>query len=186
MSYTFAPQIASALKGAVAGGGAMPIPALIAHLPAHQAARDGDVTGLERLLEQDNGGSRVQATDDTTGDTALHSAAEEGQYETTVWLMEHGGIYYRSKNLAGETPSHKAAANGHLDCLQSLLEHDPENSGSAANDADNQGLTCLHLATVHNHTPIIKWLLDTHHSTAFAMNEYGASALHFAAASGGY
>ena len=164
----------------------MPIPALAAHLPAHLAAKDGDVAGLERLLEQDGGDSRVQATDDSTGDTALHTAAEEGQLEATNWLLKHGGVYFRSKNLAGETPSHKAAISGHLDCLQAILEHDPEKAGSAANDADNQGLTCLHLATVHNHTPIIKWLLDNHHSTAFAMNEFGASALHFAAASGAF
>lgn len=160
------------------------IPALAAHLPAHQAAKEGDLTELEKLLASSNGASLLQATDETTGETALHTAAEEGQLEAIEWLLKHGDIYYRTKNFAGETPSHRATIGGYLDCVQALVEHDPEKTESAANDADNQGLTCLHLATVHNHQAIIKWLLDEHHSTAFAMNEFGASAVHFAAASG--
>eukprot|EP00117_Sycon_ciliatum_P017810 scpid11783/ scgid16660/ Espin; Autosomal recessive deafness type 36 protein; Ectoplasmic specialization protein len=162
----------------------MPIPAsLAAHLPAHQAARDGDISGLERLLDG-SGVAIFQSVDDTSGDTALHIAAEEGQLECVTWLLRHGDIYYRTKNTTGETPAYKAALNGHLDCLETLIEFDKEKASTAANEANNQGLTCLHTATIHNHMAVIKWLLNRYHSTAFAMNEFGASAVHFAAAQG--
>ena len=161
----------------------MPKPASLA---AHQAARDGDISGLERLLPvlDDSGVAIFQSVDDTSGDTALHIAAEEGQLECVTWLLRHGNIYYQTKNITGETPAHKAALNGHLDCLETLIEFDKENASTAANETNNQGLTCLHIATIHNHMAVIKWLLDRYRSTAFAMNEFGALAIHFAAAQG--
>ncbi|XP_065199238.1 uncharacterized protein LOC135830940 [Sycon ciliatum] len=156
----------------------MPKPASFA---AHQAARDGDISGLERLLDG-SGVAIFQSVDDTSGDTALHIAAEEGQLECVTWLLRHGDIYYQTKNTTGETPAHKAALNGHLDCLETLIEFDKEKASTAANKANNKGLTCLHIAIIHNHMAVIKWLLDRYHPTAYDMNEFGA--IHFAAAQG--
>ncbi|VDK79574.1 unnamed protein product [Litomosoides sigmodontis] len=82
--------------------------------------------------------------------------------------------YYCGATTDGETALHCAAARGHVDCVQSLLD-----AGAAVDSVDQTGQTALHLALRRSHIDIAL-LLITKGCKLDVQDENGDTALHIA------
>lgn len=81
-----------------------------------ECARYGEPEDLLALLQA---GANVNHRD-SSGSTALHKAAANGEVECLKILQQHGAEY--SANAQGNTPAHWAAQNAKPDALKFLLE----------------------------------------------------------------
>ncbi|PYI03533.1 ankyrin, partial [Aspergillus sclerotiicarbonarius CBS 121057] len=97
-----------------------------------------------------------------TGDTALHKAAETGNFHIAKLLVAHGGERNAINNF-GMTPAQLAVKGGHLAAFQA---------------------TAIHLAADSGDTTILRTLLDTDHSLLNNRNKKGKPALAMAALRG--
>ena len=79
---------------------------------------------------------------DNNGKTALHIAAEYGNYIFIDIILKKGGNP-NLKDNNGQTPLHIAACNGYLNCLTLLLK-----GGADPSLKDNNGNIPLHLAII--------------------------------------
>ncbi len=104
----------------------------------YQAARDGDVAEVRRLIAS--------------------GADSNGAEETTF----------------GRMALHRAAFNGHVDCVRVLVE-----GGASVDKRDRFGLTPLHWAASRKHCEIVTYLLEKGASVN-SMNSIGQTPLHFA------
>jgi len=87
----------------------------------HDAARQGDLVAVERLLA---GGAQVEATD-SGGATPLYVAASEGHAAVVARLLAAGGnTRHQVFGFVGSigTPIHAAIRHGHLGVVRGLLE----------------------------------------------------------------
>jgi len=87
----------------------------------HDAARQGDLAAVERLLA---GGAQVEATDGG-GATPLYVAASEGHAAVVARLLAAGGnARHQVVGFSGSigTPIHAAIRHGHLGVVRGLLE----------------------------------------------------------------
>ena len=80
--------------------------------------------------------------------------------------------------VAGTTPSHLAAGNGHLEVLRLLLEH-----GADKDQTNCNGLTLLRLAALNGHLEVVRLLVDLGAEIDKASTA-GATPLHLAALNG--
>lgn len=83
-------------------------------------------------------------------------------------LLDQGACASTRNASDGSLPAHDAAASGHLDILQLLVEAAPEAVGWADTDGD----TPLHNAARGNHGALVSWLLQKGASAA-AVNQEG-------------
>ena len=83
----------------------------------HDAAKDGDIARIERLLKA---GANADAKDNF-GITSLHFAAGNGHNEVITSLLE-AGADPNVKAKWGFTPLHRATENGHEEAITILLE----------------------------------------------------------------
>jgi cytohesin len=127
--------------------------------PIHDAARDGDLAGVQELLDA---GADVNAKDND-GWTPLHIAASKNHREIVELLIAKGA----DVNAAGEsssvfiwqggfTPLHYAAVNGHKEIVELLIS-----KGADVNAKADNGLTPRDWAIKRTHTKIAD-LLRTH------------------------
>ena len=80
------------------------------HLPPlHQAAADGNVAKVQRLIDD---GANVNAKD-KDGDTPMHAATASGQ-DYTIAALVKAGADVNAKNYDGITPLHVAAATNQV------------------------------------------------------------------------
>lgn len=109
------------------------------------------------------------------GWSRLHLAASCGM---TDWVQEllATEAEINPQDPDGDTPLSMAAANGHLDCVQMLLEV----PGIAVNLPDNEGETPLAKAAYHDYPEVIKLLLAAPGIDINAANEAGDNAFHMA------
>ena len=145
-----------------------------------------------------------------SGDTPLHSAAEDGDVSEVKVLLAKGAEVDAKNNL-GSTPLHEAARKGHLDVVKKLLAKGAEvnaktNVGDtplqsaafnghldvvnellakgAEVDAKNENgytpFTPLHWAAIKGHLDVVKELL-ANGAEVDAKNKYGNTPLHYAA-----
>jgi len=76
---------------------------------------------------------KVSSTDNA-GDTALHVACQANRRECLQLLLTLGGGNPTIRNrVTGWVPLHNAAGNGHLDCVDLLLEHQAPTKPRAPN-----------------------------------------------------
>jgi ankyrin repeat protein len=117
----------------------------------HDAARQGDVGNVTKLLDQ---GVPPDAKDET-GETALLTACLAGHADVVAILVKHGaGI--ESRNDRGLTPLHGAAYSGDIGTVRLLVE-----SGAVVNDADNIfKVTPLIVAAEEGHADVISFLAN--------------------------
>ena len=88
----------------------------------HDAARQGDVAAVSRLLEQD--ARLVESTDDSDC-TPLHYAAGGGFLELSELLVERGADV-NAQSYEHETPLHWAAVRSHGAVVELLLAQGPD------------------------------------------------------------
>ncbi|KAK7792923.1 hypothetical protein R5R35_008000 [Gryllus longicercus] len=105
-----------------------------------QAARDGDITRLEALL--DEGRCEVNAPCGVSGGTVAHWAALRGRADLLRLLLRRGADV-RRRDAARWTPLHAAAFGRSARCVELLVA-----AGAEVEGADRDGWTALHLAAV--------------------------------------
>ncbi|MDB4635335.1 ankyrin repeat domain-containing protein [bacterium] len=123
--------------------------------PIHDAARDGDLAGVQAELDK---GVDVDAKD-IVGGTPLHYATLEGGKEVTELLIENGADVNaksgKSLYFAGDsTPLHTAMLGGNRDVADVLIAN-----GADVNVKEEYGMTPLHIAAYFGHKEIAELLI---------------------------
>ena len=136
---------ASATKPSVLWSREEPIPPIVA------AAAQGRLSMIRRLMAH---GADINASHQG-GYTALHKAANHGDYEILRALLYdyRADVSLRLEN--GSLVSHSAAAWGQRNCLELLLDH-----GMDIDATNNDGRTPLHFAAESRHWDCVRLLLD--------------------------
>ena len=120
--------------------------------PLHDAATQGDVTQVTRLL----GGGADPAEPDTAGEPPLLLAALKGHANVVALLLDHGADI-NVRNKKGLTALHAAAYAGNLQVTELLLS-----KGALVNDSNNLfKMSPLHAAAEEGHADVVKVLLET-------------------------
>lgn len=87
--------------------------------PLHWAAHFGK---LECVMQLVQAGVGVNIATTRFAQTPAHIAAFGGHPQGLLWLIQ-AGADYNIQDVVGETPVHKAARSGSLDCLNVLVSH---------------------------------------------------------------
>lgn len=144
--------------------------------PVADAAMRGDVGTVRTLLER--GGDPDAAQGD--GMTALHWAAERGDEEVALLLIEAGASLGPVTRLGAYTPMHLAARGGDAAILRALLE-----AGAAPSAATTTGsVTPLHFAAGSVDPTAVLTLLEHGADPDVRESRWGQTPLMFAAAAG--
>ncbi|CAB3379362.1 Hypothetical predicted protein [Cloeon dipterum] len=121
--------------------------------PLHFAARFGRFNTIKELLDSDKGAFIINESDGD-GLTPLHIASQQGHTRVVQLLLGRGALLHRDH--LGRTPLHLAAANGYtqtMELLHSVHSH-------LLDQADKDGNTALHMATMENRPNAISLLLS--------------------------
>ena len=102
--------------------------------PIHDAARDGDLAGVQAELDK---GVDVNALT-KYGSSAMHAAAQYG-HKDVVELLITKGANVNAKSEGGATPLHNATWNGHMEIVELLIS-----KGADVNAKTPNGSTPLH------------------------------------------
>jgi len=139
--------------------------------PIHDAARNGDLAGVQAELDN---GADVNVKN-KHGMTPLHDAAAEGRKEIAELLIAKGADV-NANDRWGMTPLHLAAYYGHKEIVELLIA-----KGADVNAKDDMfGRTLLHDAALGGHKEIVE-LLITAGADVNAKDEGGGTPLHSAA-----
>ena len=134
----------------------------------HEAARQGDLTEVQRLVQED--ASLVQATDDY-GDQPLALAANSGHLAVVLYLVDQvAPIDHPGYILL--TALHWACLEGHLEVVRRLLER-----GADRTLQDGRGDTPLAVACRGGHVEVMRCLLDHGGSPLDSRGYCGGTAL---------
>ncbi len=139
-----------------------------------RAARDGDVTALERLAAA---GWDAASDVDRHGSGALMWAAGSGRLAACRYLVDSCGLAVDgAQKKDGRTPLHFAARNGHVDVCRWLC------SRGACADAPTHDMTRpLHWAVWQARLGVCALLVDELGADVHARNSYGCNAVQWAA-----
>ena len=136
----------------------------------------GSVTYIIRTQEDNS----IIAVKDVRNWTPLHSAAYIGATEAGLELIQHGANLHITAGLYG-TPFEQACLIGRMALIKSMLTKDC----SVIHVLNSINGTPLHAAAQGNNPEVIKLLLS-HNVPINAVDVYGLSPLHYAAAIGGW
>lgn len=115
-----------------------------------EAAKQGNLAEVKRLVEQDPG--LVNSKDDRQC-TPLHFAADQGQTEVARYLMAQGADI-AARDVDGDTPLHWAASAGQQEMIELLM------TNGALVDARNNGqATPLVYAAMRGHEDAARLLI---------------------------
>ncbi|XP_071492235.1 uncharacterized protein [Diadema antillarum] len=132
-----------------------------------QAIEAGDIEKLQMTLAK-KGTSPTKL--DTEGKTALHFAAQKGQYPCLEVLLQLGANP-RASDGQGCTALHSASRGGHLNSMHRLIK-----AGVPINAQDFSGKTALHCSACSGHIEGTILLLQCGASVDIA-DEYGKTPL---------
>ncbi len=156
-------------------------------------------------------GADINGFDGPTGKTALHCAAESGDFTLVKHLIRRGA-HINVTDRGGRTPLHWAAISGDSDVVLYLMRNDPSlqekqnfkseralhcaaekgnleacmalvNAGCAVDPVTSAGRTPLHLAARWGHTDVVAYLLSKG-ASLIRITIGGNTALHEAAIGG--
>ena len=171
-------------------GGNLSTPDEGGHLPLHYAAM-GDQADVVKLILEKSGNAFTKASDGNTllhlatrlelvqylveqgadihatnsyGRTALHSAAEKGQFDTIKYLLNQGADI-NSLDASGCPPLFFAVDEGHTAACQVLIESGCELKLRTGDSADNSR-DLFELASRKGLTEVLQLLLDRGFSDA--------------------
>jgi ankyrin repeat protein len=118
--------------------------------PLHKAIRlDVDVV---QLLLQYGADVHVQ---DNDGSTPLHRAAQDGNPEMVLVLLEHNATYVDARDAKDSTPLHLASEQGHLDVARLLFE-----LGADVDAVNDEAQTPSSIASARGHRELARFLHD--------------------------
>lgn len=140
-----------------------------ASTPLIVASQNGHHNVVKRLLEA---GVSINS-DWKSGLTALHMAAQNGQVAIVNTLIEHGANIYYCDERDKVAPLHMAAAHGHSDVVEALLNKAQDNLEVIKNWFEHPSITLKILNTYvnNNNIPlkiqnIIRGAIESHLETA--------------------
>lgn len=150
---------------------------LIGRTPLHYiAASSGSTQAKTRqiypLLDRVN----VNAQD-TSGWTALHYCAWNGNIDALKFLLERSAVVWKA-GITGITPLHCAAHRGHYEIVKLLLKE-----GASPNALEISNVTPLHCAARQGYPDIVLALLNEN-ATINSLTIWKESAMHLAAGAG--
>lgn len=131
------------------------------------AAQSQDMETVKALIEE---GVDINQTD-ASGATALHWAANKGDYEMALYLIENGGDPKIEDDDFGATPLNWAAFDGSLDIVMLLIDN-----GADINTQNIWGNTPLHNAITQNNIDMVGYLIGQGADTDI-MNNNGETPL---------
>jgi len=137
----------------------------------HQASRDGDVGKVKTLLEEN---PDLVFNEDSTGNTALHVAAQNGHKDVAELLLANRADV-NAKTKKGITPLHEAAEHGHKIVIELLLA----NKADVNAKTSVVGQTPLHVALNYGRKDVAEFLLASG-ADANAKDNDGETPLHYA------
>ena len=138
----------------------------------HAAAKCCNAEVITEIVNE--GKLHVDAYDEH-GATPLHWAAEHGNTEAALKLIEYGA---KTAIIAGRlgTPLHQAAGHGHVSTVKAMLKAGCPVDVVASNDA-----SVLHFAAAGGNAEVIREVASKGHPLINACDSYGATPLHWAA-----
>ncbi len=137
----------SFLSAAFLCAGMVAVPAFAG--PMNDAARNGDVNEIQRLL---NAGADANEADLVA--SPLHWAAMKGHSAAVQLLAEHGAALDAQSNMLG-TPLHAASRFGHVEAVNELIA-----AGADLDAPDRDEFTPLMRAVVANRFAAVEALLS--------------------------
>jgi len=139
-----------------------------------EAAKNGDLTTVRRLLPELNGKTEG-------GDTALHAAAQRGHVDVVEEILKQGrALESDARDADDATPLMLAAGQGHFEVVHKLCR-----SGANPNHVDRMGWTPLHYAAAGGHSLVVSFLIGKcKKDVLFDRDTSGCSPLWLAASSG--
>jgi ankyrin repeat protein len=139
------------------------------------------ITGMRKCLALalDKQKATIDAPD-SRGMTALHYAAQDGDLNAVLALLNRGAKV-TAKNRFCETALHLAAQGGHTRVVQTLLQHVP---GFLLDERDGMGCTVLHRAVVSGNDALVRFLVGRADVDLRKRDRHGRTPLAYAAAYG--
>ncbi|KAK0630528.1 ankyrin repeat-containing domain protein, partial [Bombardia bombarda] len=101
-------------------------------LPASLAVKHGHVGAVKILLHHKADPNIMNKK----GSTPIFFSAEMGKVKVVIALLK-AGAKASSRNNSNTTPLHRAAGNGHADCIKILMEFLPDNNAKAILEVKN-------------------------------------------------
>nr|GMD87385.1 ankyrin repeat-containing protein BDA1-like [Ipomoea batatas] len=120
-----------------------------------EAALEGDVTTLKRLLHEDPL-ILDKILVSVNCETPLHVAAMLGYHDFANEILRKKPELAKELNSKQFSPLHLAAAKGHVDVVRAILLVDLE----TCKGRDRDGLTPLHLAAIKGRVDVLKELIN--------------------------
>ncbi|KAI6672978.1 hypothetical protein NL676_000884 [Syzygium grande] len=144
--------------------------------PLHSAASVGDFEAVYVLLEKC---PYLALQTDKNGSYPIHIACKGTSYITILTLIEYTWPNLAEiKNNKGQNILHVAAKAGNADAVSIISQHCNEASfKKLANSKDVDGNTPLHLASMHNHCPVMLYLTRDGRSDLGLLNNDQLTAL---------
>ena len=140
--------------------------------PLHRAASHGRGEVALTLITEFGCDANLP---NNNGCTSLHKACENGHASVVRMVGKYASVLATTRN--GDTPLHIAAARGHKECVDALLQL---NAPIMLGNAD--GKTALHIACEKGHASIVK--IVGKKASLIATTKDGDTPLHIAAAMG--
>jgi ankyrin repeat protein len=92
---------------------------------------------------------------DANGNTCIHLASENGNFETLKFLLSQKKININSENKDQSTSLHLSCLNGHLNICNLLIEN-----GAKLDCLDSMKRTPLHFASSQGHVEVVRLLIE--------------------------
>ncbi len=125
--------------------------------------RVGNIEVLKYLITR---GADVNTTDNH-GTTPLHSAAEQADLDTLLYLVTEHRVNVNARDKDGITPLHFAIISKNTEVIDLMVQ-----VGAHVNSCDNNGMTPLHYAAEKGYRNVIKSLVK-HGANLYARDSNG-------------